>query len=220
MLPSLKAAFTLLSLLQLISSVPVTPRPTLQPQKILKEVIHLIQKDFSGVQVNAATPLSFALLSDLIINDDDDDDDVLQCSRPGTGTATTETGACLGGRSPSHWLNPFHPIYFLGHPGPFQPRLCVISTRLGGTSSSWGRVRQSFPPDVRYFAEKSAEEQENLLCQGDRDSSGTWTWWSGQCELPGDPCSTPTEHTGILLHFPKHLLCKCRSCVQEPVWKQ
>ncbi|TRZ22131.1 hypothetical protein HGM15179_005035 [Zosterops borbonicus] len=51
MLPSLKAAFTLLSLLQLISSVPVTPRPTLQPQKILKEVIHLIQKDFSGVQV-------------------------------------------------------------------------------------------------------------------------------------------------------------------------
>ncbi|RLW02856.1 hypothetical protein DV515_00006963 [Chloebia gouldiae] len=83
MLPSLKTAFTLLSLIQLVSSRPMAP----SPQKILKEVILLIQQLNSGVQVNAATPLSFALLSDLVIDDDDDDDDddVLQCPRPATG---------------------------------------------------------------------------------------------------------------------------------------
>ncbi|KAI1234052.1 hypothetical protein IHE44_0003762 [Lamprotornis superbus] len=47
MLPSLKTAFTLLSLLQLISSRAVTP----SPQQILKEVILLIQQLNSGVQV-------------------------------------------------------------------------------------------------------------------------------------------------------------------------
>lgn len=122
MLPSLKTAFTLLSLLQLISSRAVTP----SPQQILKEVILLIQQLNSGVQVNAAAPLGFALLTDLVIVYDADD--VLQCPRPGTSNATTGTGACLGGRSPSRWLNPLHPTSHLGHPGPFQPRLCVIST--------------------------------------------------------------------------------------------
>lgn len=71
---------------------------------------------------------------------------------------------------------------------------------------------------------KSAEEQENLLCQGDRGSSGIWTWWSGQCELPGGPCSTPTEHAGTLLRIPKQVLCKPRSyaqgaCLETICWK-
>ncbi|OWK60304.1 hypothetical protein RLOC_00008001 [Lonchura striata] len=47
MLPSLKTAFTLLSLIQLVSSRPVA----LSPQQILKEVILLIQQLNSGVQV-------------------------------------------------------------------------------------------------------------------------------------------------------------------------
>ncbi|KAL2299469.1 hypothetical protein Nmel_014128 [Mimus melanotis] len=47
MLPSLKTAFTLLSLLQLISFRGVTPFP----QQILKEVILLIQQLNSSVQV-------------------------------------------------------------------------------------------------------------------------------------------------------------------------
>lgn len=74
MLPSLKTAFTLLSMLQLISSRAVNPP---QYQQILKEVILLIQQLNSGVQVNAATPLSFAVLSALVFGDDD----VLQCPR-------------------------------------------------------------------------------------------------------------------------------------------
>lgn len=60
-------------MLQLISSRAVNPP---QYQQILKEVILLIQQLNSGVQVNAATPLSFAVLSALVIGDDDDDDDV------------------------------------------------------------------------------------------------------------------------------------------------
>ncbi|RMB96810.1 hypothetical protein DUI87_26877 [Hirundo rustica rustica] len=71
----------------LISSRAVNP----PSQQILKEVILLIQQLNSGVKVNAAAPLSFALLSDLVIDDDDDDvddddddDDALQCPRPGT----------------------------------------------------------------------------------------------------------------------------------------
>uniref|UniRef100_U3KG92 Interleukin-4 n=1 Tax=Ficedula albicollis TaxID=59894 RepID=U3KG92_FICAL len=47
MLPSLRTAFALLSLLQLISSRPVTP----PPQQILKEIILLIQQLHSGGQV-------------------------------------------------------------------------------------------------------------------------------------------------------------------------
>uniref|UniRef100_A0A8C5U0D9 Interleukin-4 n=1 Tax=Malurus cyaneus samueli TaxID=2593467 RepID=A0A8C5U0D9_9PASS len=47
MLPSLKVAFTLLSLLQLVSSRAVTPSPHL----ILKEVILLVQQLTSRVQV-------------------------------------------------------------------------------------------------------------------------------------------------------------------------
>uniref|UniRef100_A0A8C0UU87 Interleukin-4 n=1 Tax=Cyanistes caeruleus TaxID=156563 RepID=A0A8C0UU87_CYACU len=47
MLPSLKTAFTLLSLIQLISSRAVTP----SPQQTLKEVILLIQQLNSGAQV-------------------------------------------------------------------------------------------------------------------------------------------------------------------------
>uniref|UniRef100_H0YT15 Interleukin-4 n=1 Tax=Taeniopygia guttata TaxID=59729 RepID=H0YT15_TAEGU len=47
MLPSLKTAFTLLSLIQLVSSRPVAP----SPQQILKEIILLIQQLNSGVQV-------------------------------------------------------------------------------------------------------------------------------------------------------------------------
>lgn len=80
MLPPLKAALTLLSLLQLISAAPS------HLQQTLKEVTQWIRFN-SGPQVNAATPLSFALLSELFIDDDDDDDndDVLQCPRPATG---------------------------------------------------------------------------------------------------------------------------------------
>uniref|UniRef100_A0A8C0UXK6 Interleukin-4 n=1 Tax=Cyanistes caeruleus TaxID=156563 RepID=A0A8C0UXK6_CYACU len=47
MLPSLKTAFTLLSLIQLISSRAVTP----SPQQTLKEVILLIQQLNSGAQL-------------------------------------------------------------------------------------------------------------------------------------------------------------------------
>uniref|UniRef100_A0A8C3RFS5 Interleukin-4 n=1 Tax=Cyanoderma ruficeps TaxID=181631 RepID=A0A8C3RFS5_9PASS len=47
MLPSLKTAFTLLSILQLVSSRAVNP----PSQQMLKEVIRLIQQHLSGVQV-------------------------------------------------------------------------------------------------------------------------------------------------------------------------
>ena len=70
MLPSLKAAFTLLSLLELISSRPLTPDST---KLQLSEITHRIQQLNSGAQVNAATPPGFSLLTDQrnIIDDAD-----------------------------------------------------------------------------------------------------------------------------------------------------
>lgn len=61
MLPSLKAAFALLSLLQLVSS---RPPMTTSPKLKLSEITHRIQRLNSGVQVNAATPPGVRLLTD------------------------------------------------------------------------------------------------------------------------------------------------------------
>lgn len=72
MLPSLKAAFALLSLLELISSSPLT---TISPKVKLSEITHRIQQLNSGVQVNAATPPGVSLLAD----QRDITDDVLWC---------------------------------------------------------------------------------------------------------------------------------------------
>lgn len=200
MLPSLKTAFTLLSMLQLIHSRAVNPP---QYQQIVKEVIHLIQQLNSGVQVSAATPLSFALLSGLIIDDDGgDDDDVLQCPRPGAGTATTGIGVLLDGRSPSHWLNPLHSTYCLGHPGPFQPRLCVISTCLGGTSSSWGWVRQSFPPDIRYFAEEVLRSKKTFCVRVTEAARGHGHGGLGSVSCQGLPALLPVSTEGFSCAFP------------------
>lgn len=78
MLPPLKAALALLSLLQLGSS---RPPMTMSPHLKLSEITQRIQQLNSGAQVNAATPPGFALLTNQgdIINGGDDDDDVPWC---------------------------------------------------------------------------------------------------------------------------------------------